>query len=316
MRLHAATLATVALVGLLAGCGGGGDETQGGSRLLPAGGGGTLSYALPGLPATLDPLASKGRLSQVVSRQVYEPLVAQVAGPYGQSTPQPGLALTARPSGDRTTWTLNLRLGVRFQDGTPFNAAAVLANSRRWQSDARGRALLPHLFAVDAPRPDEVRFLLDSPVRDLAKRLSSPRLGIVSPRALEPQSGQRAHFLPDVRGSGTGAFEPGSGGPARLELSRFADWWGSPLGLGPALDGVTFVAAPQPGQRFRLLSEGAVQIADPLDAAGLRAADADPLLSTIGGPQSGIGMEGSVRGLSSATTIPALTGVWLTRLTG
>jgi peptide/nickel transport system substrate-binding protein len=309
-------LAAVALVAL-AGCGGGdGGGSQGESQLLPAGGGGTLSYALPGLPGMLDPLAATGRVAQTVSRQVYEPLIAEVTGPYGQSGPQPGLALSARPSGDRTIWTLNLRLGVRFQDGTPFNAAAVLANSRRWQSDARGQALLPHLFAVDAPRPDEVRFLLDQPVRDLARRLSSPRLGIVSPRALEPQSGQKARFLPDARGSGTGAFEPGSGGPARLELSRFAGWWGSPMGLGPALDGVTFVAAPKSGQRFRLLSEGRVQIADPLDAAGLQAAEADPLLNTIGGPQSGIGMEGSVRGLSSAVSIPALTSVWLTRLTG
>jgi ABC-type transport system substrate-binding protein len=211
---------------------------------------------------------------------------------------------------------VNLRLGVRFQDGTPFNAAAGLVNSRRWQSDPRGRALLPHLFAVDAPRPDEVRFLLDRPVRDLPRRLASPRLGIVSPRALEPQSGLRARFLSDAGGSGTGAFQTGAGGPARFELARFAGWWGSPLGLGPALDGVTFEVAPLPAQRFRLLTEGTVQVADPLDAASLRAARADPLLTTIGGPQSGIGTEGSVRGISSAGAIPVLSSVWLTRLTG
>jgi peptide/nickel transport system substrate-binding protein len=316
MRRRAATLAAFALV-VLAGCGGGDDGgAQSGSQLPPAGGGGTLTYALPSLPATVDPLAAKDRIAQTVSHQIYEPLIGEITGPYGQGAPQPGLALSAHPSADRTTWTVNLRLGVRFQDGTPFNAAAVLANSRRWQSDPRGRALLPHLFAVDAPRPDEVRFLLDEPVRDLPRRLSSPRLGIVSPRALEPQSGQRARFLPDASDSGTGAFVPGGGGPGRLELSRFAGWWGSPIGLGPALDGVTFVAAPLPEQRFRLLSEGRVQIADPLDAAGLRAAAADPLLNAIGGPQSGIGMEGSVRGLSSVSAVPALAGVWLTRLAG
>jgi ABC-type transport system substrate-binding protein len=314
MRLRAATLAILAL-GALVGCGGG-SGTGGGSQRPPAGGGGTLTYALPNLPATLDPLAARGRSAQTVTRQVFEPLVAQLSGPYGLDAQQPGLALSARPSADRSTWTVALRLGVRFQDGTPFNAAAVLANSRRWQSDPIGRALLPHLFAVDAPRPDEVRFLLDQPVRDFGARLASPRLGIVSPAALDPESGQRARFLPDDQGPGTGGFEPVAGGPARLELSRFAGWWGSRIGLGPALDGVTFVAAPKPDQRLRLLEGGAVQVADPLDALGVRAARANPLLNSVGGPRRGIGMEGSVRGISSARSIPALSSVWLTRLTG
>ena len=295
---------------------GAGVDQQGGSQLPPAGGGGTLTYALPGLPATLDPLAAKGRLAEAVTRQVYEPLIAELTGPYGQNAAQPGLALSAHPSPNRSTWTLTLRLGVRFQDGTPFNAASVLANSRRWQSDARGRALLPHLFAVDAPRPDEVRFLLDRPVRDLPKRLASPRLGIVSPRALEPQSGQRARFLTDARGSGTGAFEPGAGGPARLELARFAGWWGSHLGLGPAFDGVTFVAAPRPAQRYRMLAEGRCR--SPTRSMPRACGPPRPIRCSppSSGPATGIGTEGSVRGITSAGIVPVLTGVWLTRLTG
>jgi peptide/nickel transport system substrate-binding protein len=316
MRLRAATLAALAVLAL-AGCGGGSGSRAGGDGLPPAGGGGTLGYALPALPPTLDPLAARSRVAQAVTRQVYEPLIERLVGPYVQpAAPQAGLALSAQPTRDRTTWTVTLRTNVRFQDGMPFNAAAVVANSRRWQSSAAGRRLLPHVFAVDAPRPDEVRFLLDRPVPDLASRLSSPRLGIVSPSALDPQSGRSARFLPDAGGSGTGAFQLGPQGPGRLALSRFADWWGSPLGLGPSLDGVTFLLAPQPAQRLRLLKEGSVQVADPLGTHGLRAADADPLLDTVGGPLTGIGLEGSVRGIDSATAVPVLSGVWLTRLTG
>src|SRR5215208_1852403 len=214
MRHGAARLAFLALAATLIGAGcGGGDGEEVVSGLPPAGGGGALSYTLPSLPSTLDPLAARSRAELTVTRQVYEPLIEHLSGPYGQGTPQAGLALTARPSRDRTTWTVTLRPKVRFQDGTPFNAAAVLANSRRWQSDPRGRALLPHLFAVDAPRPDEVRFLLDSPVPDLVRRLSSPRLAIVSPRALDPETGQNARFLPDADRSGTGAFQRGPAGP-------------------------------------------------------------------------------------------------------
>ena len=317
MQGRSLSFATALVLLALAGCGDDdGSGTEIGSRLPPAGGGGTLAYAVPSLPSTLDPLAAEGRAAETATRQVYEPLIERLTGPYGQNTPQAGLALSARPSGDRTTWRVTLRSGVRFQDGTPFNAAAVLANSRRWQSNPRGRALLPHLFAVDAPRPDEVRFLLDQPVADLPSRLASPRLGIVSPQALDPQSGQGASFVADAAGSGTGAFELRAAGPSRLELSRFSGWWGSPMGLGPALDGVTFVVAPLPGQRIRLLRDGAVQVADPLRASGLRVAETDPLLTTAGGPQSGIGLEGSVRGISSARLVPVLNSVWLTRLTG
>jgi peptide/nickel transport system substrate-binding protein len=316
MRLRAATLLVLGLLAL-AGCG---DSGDGGSRVStvppPAGGGGTLAYALPSLPTSLDPLAAETRAAQTVTRQVYEPLIERVSGPYAQAAPQAGLALEARPSRDRTTWTVALRPNVRFQDGTPFNAAAVLANSRRWQTDSAGQGLLPHLFAVDAPRPDEVRFLLDQPVPDLVRRLSSPRLAIVSPRALDPGSGQNASFLPDTPGSGTGAFEAGPSGPGRQMLSRFAGWWGSSMGLGPSLDGVTFILAPQPSQRLRLLQEGAVQVADPLSSHGLRVAGSDPLLDRVGGPLSGIGLEGSVRGIDSASAIPVLSSVWLTRLTG
>ena len=316
MRRGAATLAVCALVAL-AGCGGDGDDgSRVGDKLPAAGGGGELAYALPSLPSTLDPLDADDRASITVVRQLFEPLIERLSGPYGGTAPQPGLALSARPSRDRTTWTVALRPGVRFQDGTPFNAAAVLANSRRWHDDPVGSRLLPELFAVDAPRPDEVRFLLDEPVPDLMKRLADPRLGIVSPRALEPESGRGARFVESARGAGTGPFEPGPTGEGKLVLSRFQGWWGSPIGLGPALDQVTLMAAPQPAQRLRMLEDGTVQVADPLPRAGLKAADADPLLATRGGPLEGIGLEGSVRGIASARSVPVLSSVWLTRLRG
>ena len=314
LRLRVAAIALALAV--LAGCGG---DDDGGTRtagLPPAGGGGTLAYTVPGLPSTLDPLAASDRADQTVVRQVYEPLLETLSGPYGQSPSQRGLALSARPSRDRTTWTVALRPGVRFQDGTPFNAAAVLANSRRWQTDPAGRRLLPHLFAVDAPRPDEVRFLLDQPVADLLSRLADPRLGIVSPRALDPESGEGARFQPGSPGSGTGPFQPGQRGPGRLELSRFAGWWGSPMGLGPALDGVTFLVAQLPSQRLRMLRDGDTQVADELGPAALRVAERDPLLVTLSGASGGLALEGSVRGIDSALVTPVLSGVWLTRLTG
>jgi peptide/nickel transport system substrate-binding protein len=301
---------------LLMGCGGDEADTQSGSDLPPVGGAGSITYALPEVPADLDPLASASRAQQTVTRQVHEPLVAQLTGPYGDTSKQPGLALSAHPSGGDTVWTLTLRSGVRFQDGTRFNGAAVLANARRWRSVPAAQRLLPELFAADAPRPDQVRFLLDRPAADLDKRLGSPRLGIVSPRALNPQSGEGAHFRSDAPRSGTGPFEVVGVAPRRLELRRFGSWWGSPAGLGPALDGVVFLSAPREQQRLSLLQSGTIQVADPLGAAALGAIAADPLLNVVGGPVTGIGLEGSVRGLDSAGAIPLLSRLWLTDIPG
>jgi len=295
-RSNPAALALLSVALLIAGCGGGDDGDGASTGLPPAGGGGTLVYAVPALP---------------IARRVYEPLVARLTGPYGATTVRPGLALSAEPSPDRSVWILTLRRDVRFQDGTPFNATAVLANSRRWTTLPKGRALLPGLFAVDAPRPDQVRFLLDGPDPDLPSRLASPRLGIVSPAGLEPQGGANSR-LRTTEESGTGPFELGAVSDTRIELSRSASWWGSPVGLGPALDGAAFLAEPDEDRRLALLDGGAIEVADPLGPAGLATVAEDPLLSAIGGPTLGIGLEDSVRGIDSARAVPLLSRVWLT----
>jgi peptide/nickel transport system substrate-binding protein len=274
-----------------------------------------MVYVVPALPANFDPLAARDRTTQTVSRQVYEPLVSRLRGPYGATAVRPGLALSAESSPSGSVWTLTLRRDVRFQDGTPFNAAAVLANARRWTSLPKGRSLLPGLFAVDAPRPDQVRFLLDAPDPGLPGRLASPRLGIVSPQALEPPGGANS-YLRTTEGAGSGPFELEAVSPTRIELSRNAAWWGSSNGLGPALDGVAFLAEPLPGRRLAMLESGAVQVADALGPAALAAVADDPLLTTVGGPALGVGLEGSVRGLDSARAVPLLSRVWLTDISG
>jgi peptide/nickel transport system substrate-binding protein len=305
---------SLAVVALIAGCGDDDGDTETGSALPSAGGGGTLAYAVPGLPATLDPLAAQDHTALTIARQVHEPLVARLRGPYGAAEVLPGLAVSAKPSENRTVWTITLRSGVRFQDGTPFNAAAVLVNTRRWSTSAAGRALLPNLFAVDAPRPDQVRFLFDRPTPDVPLRLRSPRLGIVSPQALDPQSGAGSRFRAGAAQTGTGTFELSDTSPGPLQLSRHAAWWGTAVGLGPALDGVVFTAAAASAQRLSLLRAGSVQVADPLGPPELAAIASDPLLVPVAGPRGGIGLDGSVRGIDSARRVPLLSRVWLTNL--
>jgi peptide/nickel transport system substrate-binding protein len=293
-----------------AGCGGEDEQTPGAGGAVS--GGGTLSYAIPGHARELDPLLATSPAEQLVTRQIHEPLVAALSGPFGDARRSRGLAISWRPTPDRRVWSVQLRKGIRFQDGTPFNASAVLANAERWRTLPAGRALLPQLVAADAPRPDLVRFICSRPVSDLPRRLASPRLGIVSPRSLRPHSGAGAE-LTDAERSGTGPFELRPGAPAgSVLLAANTEWWGIRLGLGPALDQVEFEVEPSRSRRLELLSAGTVQVAAGLRRGDLAALRRDPLLTYLRGGAEVLGLERSVRGIHSATAFEPLSDVWLT----
>jgi ABC-type transport system substrate-binding protein len=308
--LVAALLAVVA-----AGCGGGGARTFSGEGTTDAGGGGELSYAIAAAPAALDPLAANTPSRQAVISQLYEPLVAALDEPYGGARDRRGLALGWQPSEDLRVWSFRLRRGIEFQDGEAFNADAVAANFQRWRSDLRGRLLLPSLIAEDAPRPDLVRMIFSLPQPGLPSVLDDPRLGIVSPQAIESLGGLPAD-LERVRGVGTGPFQIRSRSDERLLMSRNRRWWGSPIGLGPALDRVAFTVIADDDERVQALRDGEVRVAAELPPEAAESLAGDPLLSVAGdNGDAALGFQRSVRGID--TSVPgALNGVWLSLLPG
>jgi peptide/nickel transport system substrate-binding protein len=248
---------------------------------------------------------------QLVGRQIHEPLVAELARPFEDGRSVPGLALSASPSSDRTVWRLRLRSGVRFQDGAPFNASAVLANVERWRATPQGRALIGDAL-VDAPRPDLVRFILSAPDPNFDSRLASPRLGIVSPRALA-RAAETELDPEQAAQSGTGPFELRERSSDRLLLAHNTDWWGTERDLGPAIDQLEFTAVGDPAERLALLSEGAIQVAGDLGPGELARVRRDPLLTVVPGlGEEGLGIERSVRGISAGDATPPLNGVWRT----
>ena len=305
----------VLAVGLaISGCGGDDDGATGSSSAGEAGQGGTLVWALATAATESDPLYADSAAEQLVTRQVHEPLVATMAGPFGDVRRAPGLARRVRSSQGDTLWTLRLREGVRFQDGEPLNSAAVLANARRWQTTSPGLALLSDVFAVDSPRPHQVRFQLDSPDPRFDQRLADPRLGLVSPRALRPRSGEAATLRPVDR-TGSGPFELRERSPDRLLAANNLDWWGIERGLGPALDQLEFRVVTDPEARLAMLQDGLAQVGSDFGGRQLRRLRRDPLLVASKGPgEERLGLERSVRGLESASEPPVLSGVWLTTL--
>ena len=126
-------LPLVAFLALIAaGCGGGDNESTGGTspgETTGGGGGGTLVFASTADPVALDGiLVSDGESSRVIE-QIFETLVDLKPG---TTDIEPGLAESWEASDDGLEWTFHLREGVKFQDGTDFNADAVCFNFDRW----------------------------------------------------------------------------------------------------------------------------------------------------------------------------------------
>ena len=91
------------------------DENGGGD-------GGTFVYATSSDPTSLDPAFTTDIATGLVAGQVFEGLTGVKPG---SVEVEPRLATAWEASEDGLTYTFDLREGVTFQDGTPFDAKAV-----------------------------------------------------------------------------------------------------------------------------------------------------------------------------------------------
>src|SRR5262245_11855912 len=91
--------------------------------------GGTVVFGAAADPVNLDgSLVSDGESLRPIN-QIFEGLVGLKNG---STVVKPLLATSWSPSKNGLSWTFNLRKGVKFHDGTPFNAKAVCYNFNRW----------------------------------------------------------------------------------------------------------------------------------------------------------------------------------------
>ena len=103
----------------------------------------TLVFGAAGDPKLFDPaFASDGETFRVL-KQVFEGLVKTKEG---SAEIEPALATKWESSPDGKEWTFTLRQGVKFSDGTAFDAAAVCYNFDRWYN-FKGAAQSPDVSA-------------------------------------------------------------------------------------------------------------------------------------------------------------------------
>ncbi|MHA2232196.1 MAG: ABC transporter substrate-binding protein [Candidatus Hodarchaeales archaeon] len=187
--------------------------------------------------SALDPAEISLAYDWSVHRQIYD-------GLYNPSPtswePIPALATNYSRSEDGTEWTFSLRQGVKFHDGTPFNASAVVFTFERmmnWDNMSSEYfkkewapkvgvwfdAFLTSVFAsVQALDLYTVKFTLAYPVSFFLKMLAMPMCAIVSPTEHIPR------YPRDVV-VGTGPYEFKTYiSESTTTLERFEGYWGAP----------------------------------------------------------------------------------------
>ncbi len=163
--------------------------------------GGTLRYGLTLPVSGIDPHIHANSELGIALSSVYDTLVVQDK----DGNFHPSLAEKWEVSPDGKTYTFTLRKDVKFHDGTPFNAAAVVANLARIVDPAtksqKAVFLLGPYDSSEAVDEYTVRVKLKEPYAPLLDGLSQVYLGMASPAALKQWGDQ--YQLHQV---GTGPF--------------------------------------------------------------------------------------------------------------
>jgi len=189
-------------------------------------------------PKSLDPQAVTAVNDFRILMNIYDGLVRYKDGTLEV---EPALAKSWTISDDGLTYTFNLREGVKFHDGTPFNAAAVKFNFDRMLDENHpfydtGPFPLSFFFSavdsVTAVNAETVEFKLKEPYAPFLSNLAYPTGLIVSPSAVE-KFGKEFGRNP----SGTGPFRFAEWeSNAKVVVTRNDDYWEG----APSLEAVVF----------------------------------------------------------------------------
>jgi ABC-type transport system substrate-binding protein len=155
---------------------------------------GTLIAANIAEPNFIDPANALEVDEYAVVRNVYDGLVQW--DPAEQHL-EPALALSYHSNSSATQWVFHLRKGVEFQDGTPFNSAAVKQTIMHYLPNSWG-FLFANLKSIDDSNPYVVKLNFSLPSPDLARNQTFVKM--ISPKLLKQNKAA-------ARAVGTGAIK-------------------------------------------------------------------------------------------------------------
>jgi peptide/nickel transport system substrate-binding protein len=250
---------------LAAACGGGTSGNS--SQTQTPKSGGTATIALESELHTLDPLDS----SLLVEREVFYNMYDSLFKIDPKLVIKPGLVKSWDTS-DPTNYKFTLQTGVKYHDGTPFNAQSVKDNISRYQTSAssRRKSDLKSVASVEVVDDSHVNLHLNKPDATLLATLVD-RAGVMVSMAAVQKAGQGFSLAPV--GAGTGPFEFVEWKRNdHLTLKKNPSYWVSGL---PYLDGVTYRAIPDVNAILSALQTGDIDIARLIAAKDVATVKAD-----------------------------------------
>jgi len=183
----------------------------------------SLTYAMYGDIKDWDP-AIAFSLEVVMLVNVYEPLL-WYNPPGSERRFTPALATDWSSSDDGKTWTFNLRRGVTFHDGTPFNAAAAKACLERTMKMKKGAYYIwDAVTSIDAP--DDHTLVIHTSRPTPIDLIASSQYGayMYSPTAAE----KGTEWFNEGHDAGTGPYHVRRWDKGQqVVLEKYNDYWGS-----------------------------------------------------------------------------------------
>ncbi len=164
--------------------------------------GGTINYRDINIPTCIDPLVAPTSAEGLADFPTFDNLVLLD----GKGNVQPDLATSWSFSHGSKWMTFQLRKGVKFSNGDPFNASVVQFNLQRVlgpTGQAAGMSsFLGPLRSVNVDNPYQVTLVFGTPFRPALPNLANDSLGIVDPIALKKEGATKFCQYP----IGTGPF--------------------------------------------------------------------------------------------------------------
>ncbi len=236
--------------------------------------GGTLTYVRSTDAITLDP-ANAGDLggSGNTITMIFEGLVEY--DPELEVRP----ALATKWDVKDTVWTFTLRAGVKFHDGTPFNASAAKAHFDRLlgaEKPLRANQWVPFVSKVEAVDESTLRFTTTFVDGYFLRRLADTSGYIVSPDAVK-KSGKDI----SKNAVGTGPFKLVEWvKDDRIVVARNDEYWGAKA----YLDKVVIRPVPDAEARAIALESGDAQLSSGLNPEQVSRLQGNPKLTVIQKP--------------------------------